>query len=154
MTIGTSLGAVPTTCWSASKMAANTSWAVVSDSTRCLRDKRRDQRTEAEPMIEDPAVKRVFVNRLLRAKNVSGWTFCKIADLCGITRGYCTQLFRGQARLRPELAVNLRKAVPSLTDDDIEAMSRDQLWTNNPIVRQQPRDNRKPRLVFTHIVYL
>ena len=58
------------TSWEASKMAASTSWAVVSGTTRMLRGKSREE-AEAEPSCLDPAVKRVFVNRLLRAKNAS-----------------------------------------------------------------------------------
>lgn len=129
---------VPNTCWRAGKKAANTSWAMVTTTSRLLRGTTRSI-PAAEPSTLDPAAKRQLVNRLLRAKNLSGKTFTAIAEECGITNVYCAQLFYNQAQLKPETAQDLRKIVPALLDEDIEEMSRAPMRSYDTRILQEPQ---------------
>ena len=62
------------------------------------------------------------VQRCLAAKEKSGKTFDELANTLGLTNTYTCQLFLGQAQLKPDTAVKLKAALPTLTAADISAM--------------------------------
>mmetsp|Transcript_35976 Transcript_35976/g.88526 ORF Transcript_35976/g.88526 Transcript_35976/m.88526 type:complete len:228 (+) Transcript_35976:22-705(+) len=62
--------------------------------------------------------------RLLDAKAKCGKTFDQISKEIGLTNTYTTQLFLGQAQLKPARADALKKAVPGISDADLKAMQR------------------------------
>ncbi|CAM9988753.1 unnamed protein product [Sphacelaria rigidula] len=68
--------------------------------------------------------KAMMVERILHAKWASRKTYDEIASEMGLTNAYVAQLFLNQAQLKPERVAALRKAVPDLTDDDVEYMQR------------------------------
>ena len=72
----------------------------------------------AEPPIGDLA------DRLLSAKEKSGKTFDQIADELGFTNTYTTQLLLGQAQLKPDTLPKLKKAVPGISETDLEALQK------------------------------
>lgn len=78
------------------------------------------------------------VKHLLAAKEKSGKTFSQIADECGLTNVYATQLFFNQQQLQPATVAALRKAVPALTDEDVAHMQRAPHRAFNPEVLQEP----------------
>jgi transcriptional regulator with XRE-family HTH domain len=82
--------------------------------------------------------KTALVTSLLEAKKKSGKTYNQIAEQTGLTNAYVAQLFRRQAQLKPGTAKAFKAAVPTLTDDLIEAMQEIPLRTYDPIILQDP----------------
>eukprot|EP00879_Flechtneria_rotunda_P012693 GHRR01013254.1.p1 GENE.GHRR01013254.1~~GHRR01013254.1.p1 ORF type:complete len:143 (+),score=41.06 GHRR01013254.1:226-654(+) len=76
--------------------------------------------------------KKELVSRLLNAKEASSKSFSQIAEEVGLTNVYTAQLFHNQQQLQPNTAEALRKAVPALTDEDVDAMMRAPLRTYDP----------------------
>ena len=62
------------------------------------------------------------VHRVLNAKAAAGLTFDDLASQLGVTNTYAAQLVLGQAKLSPTAAVQLQKALPSLSADDVQDM--------------------------------
>jgi cyanate lyase len=62
------------------------------------------------------------VERVVAAKSASGLSYDQLASELGVTNAYAAQLVLGQAKLSPELAIKLKKAIPALSDQDIEDM--------------------------------
>ncbi|CAM6032816.1 unnamed protein product [Sphagnum compactum] len=82
--------------------------------------------------------KTALVTSLLEAKKKSGKTYNQIAEQTGLTNAYVAQLFRRQAQLKPGTAKAFKAAVPTLTDDLIEAMQEIPLRAYDPIILQDP----------------
>ncbi|KAI8467914.1 MAG: cyanate lyase C-terminal domain-containing protein [Monoraphidium minutum] len=87
------------------------------------------------PWVDDKAGR---VQQLLAAKEKSGKSFSQIAKEVGLTNVYTAQLFHGQQQLQPNTVAALRKAVPSLGDDDVAAMQRAPQRSFHPDVLQEP----------------
>ncbi|KIZ06424.1 cyanate lyase [Monoraphidium neglectum] len=87
------------------------------------------------PLFDDKQAK---VQRLITAKEKSGKTFSQIADEVGLTNVYTAQLFFNQQQLQPNTVAALRKAVPALTDDDVDDMQRVPHRSFNPEILQEP----------------
>lgn len=64
------------------------------------------------------------VSRLLEAKAASGKTFDNLANELGLSNVYTAQLLLGQARLSEKSATKLKQALPSVSDEDIECMTK------------------------------
>lgn len=62
------------------------------------------------------------IQRALAAKAQAGLSYDELAAQLGVTNTYAAQLLLGQAKLIPEIAVKLRKAIPALSDEDIQDM--------------------------------
>ena len=60
--------------------------------------------------------------RLLAAKEEADMSFDELATALGLTNTYTAQLFLGQAKLKAPTAVKLKEALPSISDDDLQAM--------------------------------
>lgn len=82
--------------------------------------------------------KKEFVDKLLNAKEASGKTFTQIADEIGVTNAYCAQLFYNQAQLKVSSVAALKAAVPALTDEDIDEMTRSPIRSWDPTIVQEP----------------
>mmetsp|Transcript_9150 Transcript_9150/g.30405 ORF Transcript_9150/g.30405 Transcript_9150/m.30405 type:complete len:202 (+) Transcript_9150:83-688(+) len=61
-------------------------------------------------------------SRLIAAKEEAGLSFDELATKLGLTNTYTAQLFLGQAQLKANTAPKLKKALPSVSDDDLQAM--------------------------------
>ena len=61
-------------------------------------------------------------SRLIAAKEEAGLSFDELATKLGLTNTYTAQLFLGQAQLKANTAPKLKKALPSVSDDDVQAM--------------------------------
>ncbi len=94
--------------------------------------------------------KSALVTRLLEAKKKSGKTYNQIAEQTGLTNAYVAQLFRRQAQLKPGTAKAFKAAVPTLTDDLIEAMQEIPLRAYDPIILQDPTIYRLVSLSLPH----
>eukprot|EP00882_Tetradesmus_deserticola_P003674 GHRQ01003888.1.p1 GENE.GHRQ01003888.1~~GHRQ01003888.1.p1 ORF type:complete len:205 (+),score=67.59 GHRQ01003888.1:94-708(+) len=79
-----------------------------------------------------------LVSTLLAAKDASGKTFSQIAQEVGLTNVYTTQLFYHQQQLQANTVSALRKAVPALTDADVQAMMRAPMRSYDPTILQEP----------------
>ena len=86
----------------------------------------------AEPPIGDLA------DRLLSAKEKSGKTFDQIADELGFTNTYTTQLLLGQAQLKPETLPKLKKAVPGISEADLETLQKAPFRGWDPEILKEP----------------
>ena len=86
----------------------------------------------AEPPIGDLA------DRLLSAKEKSGKTFDQIADELGFTNTYTTQLLLGQAQLKPDTLPKLKKAVPGISEADLETLSKAPFRGWDPEILKEP----------------
>jgi cyanate lyase len=62
------------------------------------------------------------VERLLQAKRDAALSYDDLAKKIGVTNTYAAQLLLGQAKLTESTAVKLQKALPSITDQDIQDM--------------------------------
>lgn len=82
--------------------------------------------------------KAMLVESLLRAKSACGKTYDEIAAELGLTNAYVAQLFLNQAQLKPGRVAALRKAVPALSDTDLEHMQRCPYRSFNETVREEP----------------
>eukprot|EP00956_Cyclotella_meneghiniana_P041464 scaffold227952_cov70-Cyclotella_meneghiniana.AAC.4 len=60
--------------------------------------------------------------RLLDAKSNAGLSYDSLASKIGVTNTYAAQLLLGQAKLTPEIAVKLRDAIPTITEQDLQDM--------------------------------
>ena len=65
------------------------------------------------------------VGRVLGAKSNSKISYDELAKSLDVTNVYAAQLLLGQAKLTPTTAKKLKKALPDISDDDIEAMKND-----------------------------
>ena len=65
------------------------------------------------------------VGRVLGAKSNSKISYDELAKSLDVTNVYAAQLLLGQAKLTPTTAEKLKKALPDISDDDIEAMKND-----------------------------
>ena len=92
----------------------------------------RRTRLMAEPPIGDLA------DRLLSAKEKSGKTFDQIADELGFTNTYTTQLLLGQAQLKPETLPKLKKAVPGISEADLETLQKAPFRGWDPEILKEP----------------
>ncbi|GMH29177.1 hypothetical protein Nepgr_031020 [Nepenthes gracilis] len=78
------------------------------------------------------------VGRLLSLKQKSGKTYGQIAEETGLTNVYVAQLLRRQAHLKPDTAPKLKAALPGLSDDLIEEMTRPPMRSYDPSLIQEP----------------
>ncbi len=62
------------------------------------------------------------VHRVLAAKSEAGISYDELANKLGVTNTYAAQLVLGQAKLSPATAPKLQKALPSLSEEDIQDM--------------------------------
>mmetsp|Transcript_100209 Transcript_100209/g.223682 ORF Transcript_100209/g.223682 Transcript_100209/m.223682 type:complete len:203 (-) Transcript_100209:33-641(-) len=79
-----------------------------------------------------------LVARLLAAKEASGKTFDAIASELGLTNGYTANLFYNQAQLKPGTAPLLKKAVPGISDIDLQTMQRAPMRGWNQEILKEP----------------
>ena len=93
---------------------------------------RQATRIRAEPPIGDLA------DRLLSAKEKSGKTFDQIADELGFTNTYTTQLLLGQAQLKPDTLPKLKKAVPGISEADLETLQKAPFRGWDPEILKEP----------------
>ena len=93
---------------------------------------RQATRISAEPPIGDLA------DRLLSAKEKSGKTFDQIADELGFTNTYTTQLLLGQAQLKPDTLPKLKKAVPGISEADLETLQKAPFRGWDPEILKEP----------------
>ena len=92
----------------------------------------RRTRLMAGPPIGDLA------DRLLSAKEKSGKTFDQIADELGFTNTYTTQLLLGQAQLKPDTLPKLKKAVPGISEADLETLQKAPFRGWDPEILKEP----------------
>lgn len=86
----------------------------------------------------EASTKQSVTNRLLAVKTVSGKTYSQLAAETGLTNVYVAQLLRRQAQLKPDTVPKLREALPSLTDDLIDAMKSPPWRSYDPNLIQEP----------------
>uniref|UniRef100_A0A7S0RVE6 Cyanate hydratase n=1 Tax=Chlamydomonas leiostraca TaxID=1034604 RepID=A0A7S0RVE6_9CHLO len=79
-----------------------------------------------------------LVKRLLNAKEATGKSFTQIAQELGCTNVYAAQLFYNQSQLKQGQAAALKKAVPSITDEDMAHMMRAPTRRFDPALLQEP----------------
>ena len=60
--------------------------------------------------------------RLLDAKATAGLSFDSLAHKLGVTNTYTAQLLLGQAKLTPDVAMKLQKALPTVSELDLKNM--------------------------------
>ena len=60
--------------------------------------------------------------RLLDAKASAGLSFDSLAQKLGVTNTYTAQLLLGQAKLTSDIAVKLQKALPTVSEQDLQNM--------------------------------
>ncbi|CAN8270484.1 unnamed protein product [Cochlearia groenlandica] len=86
----------------------------------------------------EAAKKQSVTNQLLAVKSDSGKTYSQLAAETGLTNVYVAQLLRRQAQLKPDTASKLRQALPSLTDELIDAMMSPPWRSYDPNLIQEP----------------
>ena len=79
-----------------------------------------------------------LADRLLSAKEQSGKTFDEIADELGFTNTCTTPLLLGQTQLRPDTRPKLEKAVPGISEADLDAISRAPFRGWDPEILKEP----------------
>ena len=62
------------------------------------------------------------VGRVLSAKSNANLSYDDLAKSLGVTNAYAAQLLLGQAKLTAPTAIKLKKALPDISDSDIESM--------------------------------
>lgn len=62
------------------------------------------------------------IERCIKAKTDAGLSYDDLASALGVTNAYAAQLILGQAKLAPEIAIKMKEALPTLSDDDIQEM--------------------------------
>ncbi len=65
------------------------------------------------------------VRRVMDAKSKADLTYDEIAASLGVTNAYAAQILLGQAKLMPDTATKLQKALPSISEDDLQAMQNE-----------------------------
>ncbi|KAK9672937.1 hypothetical protein RND81_12G135800 [Saponaria officinalis] len=79
-----------------------------------------------------------IVEKLQEVKDKSGKTYTQIAEQTGLTNVYVAQLVRRQAHLKPDTAPLLRAALPGLTDNLVNEMSKPPFRSYHPNLLQEP----------------
>lgn len=79
-----------------------------------------------------------LVGRLLAAKEASGKTFDAIAAELGFTNTYTANLFYNQAQLKAHNVEKLKKAVPQITQEDINVMLKAPMRSWNEEIMKEP----------------
>ncbi|XP_058010324.1 cyanate hydratase isoform X3 [Hevea brasiliensis] len=100
-------------------------------------DRNRKMSTVLTPS-EMGQTKANICSRLLAVKRRSCKTYTQIAEETGLTNVYVAQLLRRQAQLKPDTAPNLRAALPELTDDLLQEMTKPPLRSYDPNLIQEP----------------
>ncbi len=62
------------------------------------------------------------VSRVLSAKTSANLTYDDLAASLGVTNAYAAQLLLGQAKLTPATAQKLKKALPEISESDLDSM--------------------------------
>ena len=65
------------------------------------------------------------VNRILAAKKEANITYDQLAKSLGVTNTYAAQLVLGQAKLTPSTAIQLKKVLPTISEQDLDSMQND-----------------------------
>jgi cyanate lyase len=76
--------------------------------------------------------------RLLACKIASGKSWDDIANALGLQNAYTCQLFLGQAQLKPETAEKLKHIIPSISDEDLNAMMLPPMRGFNSEILKEP----------------
>lgn len=79
-----------------------------------------------------------ITNRLMAVKRRSCKSYTQIAAETGLTNVYVAQLLRRQAQLKPDTGPRLRAALPELTDDLLQEMTKPPLRSYDPNLIQEP----------------
>lgn len=65
------------------------------------------------------------VGRVLAAKTSASLSYDDLAGSLGVTNTYAAQVLLGQAKLTPSAALKLKKALPEISETDLESMQND-----------------------------
>ncbi len=82
--------------------------------------------------------KKEIVTKLLAAKDSSGMSYDELASKLGLCNMYVAQLFRRQAQLHDQAAINIKSLVPGLTDELLAEMKKPPLRSFDPNILQDP----------------